>query len=120
MPFSARLLGNLLLVALLTACRPNVQELVQQPQVGDVYVVQFQPAGRPEPRFFLYQVKNVRPDAVDLVAARQESAEAEVDTSQPGFFSDKVLTYTRAEALELLQEQPNDSQHTKLVEVKRQ
>ncbi|MCA8829117.1 hypothetical protein [Hymenobacter pini] len=116
----ARILCCSLLITLLTACRPSVEELVQQPKVGDVYVVQFQPAGSAEPHYFLYQVKAVRPEAVELVAAQQESLKADVDASQPGFFSDKVLTYTRAEALALLQEQPGDIQHSKLVAVKRQ
>jgi hypothetical protein len=111
------LLGGSMLV--LAACRPNVQELVQQPAVGDVYVVQFQPPGSPKPQFYLYRVQTVRPDAVELAAARQPVAEAPAAPPAPGTFSTIIETYTRAEALELLHEQPGDVNHARLVSVLR-
>jgi len=103
----------------LTACRPNTQELVQQPQVGDVYVVQFQPPGSPKPQFYLYRVQTVRPDAVDLTAARQPVVEVPSALPAAATFSTTTDTYTRAEALELLHEQPGDVNHARLVEVMR-
>ena len=105
---------------LLAACRPDVQELVQQPQVGDVYVVQFQPPGSPQPQFYVYRVQAVRPDAVDLAAARQPVAE--LPTAPPAaatFSTTTTETYTRAEARELLHEQPGDVNHARLIEVLR-
>lgn len=106
-------------ILLLAACRPNVQELVQQPQVGDVYVVQFQPPGSPKPQFYLYRVQTVRPEAVDLTAARQPVPEVPPAPPAPASFSTTTETYTRAEALELFQEQPSDVNHARLVEVLR-
>lgn len=111
------LLGGSLLV--LSACRPDVQELVQQPQVGDVYVVQFQPPGSPKPQFYLYRVQTVRPDAVDLTAARQPVPELPAAPPAPASFSTATETYTRAEARELLHEQPGDVNHARLIEVLR-
>ncbi|RSK42444.1 hypothetical protein [Hymenobacter perfusus] len=111
------LLGGSML--LLTACRPNTQELVQQPQVGDVYVVQFQPPGSPKPQFYLYRVQTVRPETVDLTAARQPVPELPAAPPAPATFSTTTETYTRAEALELLQEQSGDVNHARLVEVLR-
>ena len=61
----------------------------------------------------------MRPDAVDLAVGRQESTNPQTDAQTAGFFTAKTLTYTRAEAQELLQEQPGDPQHAKLVEVLR-
>ncbi|RSK48280.1 hypothetical protein [Hymenobacter rigui] len=115
----ARLLGSCLLAALLTACRPNVQELVKQPQVGDVYVVQFQSPGSAKPQFYLYRVQRVRPDAVELAAARQPVTEPPATLPAPGTFSTTIETYSRAEALELLHEQPGDVNHARLIEVMR-
>ncbi|MDU0371754.1 hypothetical protein ACFPAF_15230 [Hymenobacter endophyticus] len=113
------LIGGSMLV--LAACRSNVnvQELVQQPQVGDVYVVQFQPPGTAKPQFYLYRVQTVRPDAVDLAAARQPVPELPTAPPAPASFSTTLETYTRAEALELLHEQPGDINHARLVEVLR-
>ncbi|SNR71753.1 MULTISPECIES: hypothetical protein [Hymenobacter] len=114
-----RLLSGLVLgVTLLTACKPNLEEQLQNPRVGDVYVVQFQPVNTQLQRYYFYQVAAVRPDAVDLHPARQEATDAQASTAAPNFFSDNTLTYTRAEALELLQEQPGDVQHTRLVQVR--
>ncbi|MET4106793.1 hypothetical protein [Hymenobacter sp. UYP22] len=110
--------GSMLLLA---ACRPNVnvQELVQHPQVGDVYVVQFQPPGTAKPQFYLYRVQTVRPDAVDIAAARQPVPELPTAAPVPASFSTTLETYTRAQALELLHEQPGDVNHARLVEVLR-
>ncbi|AHJ96538.1 hypothetical protein [Hymenobacter swuensis] len=112
------LLGGSML--LLAACRPDVQELVQQPQVGDVYVVQFQPPGSPQPQFYVYRVQTVRPDAVDLAAARQPLPAPPTTPPAPAIFSTTITeTYTRAEARELLHEQPGDVNHARLIEVLR-
>jgi hypothetical protein len=95
---------------------------LQTPKVGDVYVVQFQPRNTTEQRYYFYQVFAVRPNEVDLHPARQEAKDAQADTSTPRFFTDdasNVMTYTRAEARELLQEQPGDVLHTRLIAVRR-
>ncbi|TGE08063.1 hypothetical protein [Hymenobacter fodinae] len=95
---------------------------LQNPKVGDVYVVQFQPRNTTERRYYFYQVFAVRPDEVDLYPARQESTDPQADTSAPQFFAttaSNVMTYTRAEARELLQEQPGDVLHTRLIAVRR-
>lgn len=105
--------------ALLTACQPDLKEQLQEPKVGDVYVVRFQPGGGAAKRYYFYQVAAVRPTEVDIHPARQEAAQPDADLSAPNFFAENTLTYTRAEALELLQEQPGDVQHTQLVQVRR-
>jgi hypothetical protein len=95
---------------------------LQNPKVGDVYVVQFQPRNTTEQRYYFYQVFAVRPNEVDLHPARQESKDPQANTSEPRFFTDdanNVMTYTRAEARELLQEQPGDVLHTRLIAVRR-
>ncbi|MBT9395296.1 hypothetical protein KLP40_19170 [Hymenobacter sp. NST-14] len=97
-----------------------LMQQVQEPRLNDVYVVAYQPAGSPEQRFFFYRVSAVRPESVDLLPARQESTDPAADVSAAGFFTDKALTYTRAEALELLQEQSGDVQHTRLIRVRRE
>lgn len=91
---------------------------MQNPQQGDVYVVQFQPQGGTETRYFFYQLYRVTPDSVYLHPARTDAATA--DAALPDMFAqDKSLPYTRAEARELLQEQPGDVLHSRLVEVRR-
>ncbi|TGD82825.1 hypothetical protein [Hymenobacter wooponensis] len=95
---------------------------LQNPKVGDVYVVQFQPRNTTEQRYYFYQVFAVRPNEVDLHPAKQEAKDPQADTSTPGFFSNdasNMMTYTRAEARELLQEQPGDVLHTRLIAVRR-
>ena len=93
---------------------------IQEPHLNDVYVVVYQPAGGAEQRYFFYRVSAVKPQSVDLLPARQESTDPEADVSAAGFFTDKPLTYTRAEALELIQEQPGDVQHTRLLRIRRE
>ncbi|SET72510.1 hypothetical protein [Hymenobacter actinosclerus] len=92
---------------------------IQHPQLNDVYVVAYQPGGGTAERYFFYRVSKAGPATVDLLPARQESTDPAADVSAAGFFTDKALTYTRAEALELVQEQPGDVQHTRLVAVRR-
>ena len=92
---------------------------IERPQLNDVYVVAYQPAGSYGERYFFYRVSRTTPTTVDLLPARQESSDPAADVSAAGFFSDKALTYTRAEALELVQEQPGDVQHTRLVQIRR-
>ncbi|MBX0292004.1 hypothetical protein K3G63_16250 [Hymenobacter sp. HSC-4F20] len=103
--------------AVATAETPEMR--LRAPRVGDVYVVQFQPRGTQQQRYYFYQVHAVRPDAVDLHPARQEATTPQAAISAPGFFAENSMTYTRAEALELLQEQPGDVQHTRLIAVRR-
>ncbi|MFD2786039.1 hypothetical protein [Hymenobacter rubripertinctus] len=93
---------------------------VQEPRLNDVYVVTYQPAGGNEQRYFFYRVSAIKPKSVDLLPARQESTDPRADVSAAGFFTDKPLTYTRAEALELMQEQPGDVQHTRLIGIRRE
>lgn len=118
-----RLLVALGLALLAAACNKNSSETLearlQNPRIGDVYVIQFVPYGKEERRYYFYQVYAVQPDAVRLHPARQDAAEAQADLSAPGFFSDKTMVYTRAEALELLQVQPGDAQQSQLVQVRR-
>ncbi|NVO30470.1 hypothetical protein [Hymenobacter lapidiphilus] len=92
---------------------------IQRPQLNDVYVVAYQPAGGTGERYFFYRVSRTTPTTVDLLPARQESSDPAANVGAAGFFTDKALTYTRAEALELLQEQPGDVQHTRLVQIRR-
>ncbi|NVO85669.1 hypothetical protein [Hymenobacter terrestris] len=92
---------------------------IQRPQLNDVYVVAYQPGGGTGERYFFYRVSRTTPTTVDLLPARQESSDPAADVSAAGFFTDKALTYTRAEALELMQEQPGDVQHTRLVQIRR-
>ncbi|WP_157541419.1 hypothetical protein [Hymenobacter aerophilus] len=93
---------------------------IERPRPGDVYVVAYQPGGGLRERYFFYRVSRADAQSVDLLPARQESADPAADVSAAGFFTNKALTYTRAEALELLQEQPGDVQHTRLVAVRRE
>ncbi|SDY07478.1 hypothetical protein [Hymenobacter psychrophilus] len=92
---------------------------IEAPQLNDVYVVAYQPSGGFGERYFFYRVSRITPTIVDLLPARQESTDPATDVSAAGFFTDKALTYTRAEALELVQEQPGDVQHTRLVQIRR-
>ncbi|GAB3227551.1 hypothetical protein GCM10027346_11040 [Hymenobacter seoulensis] len=97
----------------------DLRQQVQNPKVGDVYVVRFQPQGKPEHRYYFYRVAAVRPADIDLHPARQDAADSLADVSVPNFFAEKPLIYTRPEALELLYEQPGDVQHSRLVAVRR-
>ncbi|QJX47676.1 hypothetical protein HMJ29_12275 [Hymenobacter taeanensis] len=100
----------------------SISAQLQNPRVGDVYVVQFQPRNTTEQRYYFYQVFAVRPNEVDLYPARQEAKDPQADTSAPRFFANEAsnaMTYTRAEARELLQEQPGDVLHSRLVAVRR-
>ncbi|SNC67267.1 hypothetical protein SAMN06265337_1893 [Hymenobacter gelipurpurascens] len=92
---------------------------LQNPQVGDVYVVQFQPRNTTEQRYYFYQVFAVRPNEIDLHPAKKEVAGPQADSNAPDFYSTDKMTYTRAEALELLQEQPGDVLHSRLIAVQR-
>ncbi|RPD45447.1 hypothetical protein DNI29_18885 [Hymenobacter sediminis] len=108
----------LLSAFLLTGCQPSLEEKVQNPQKGDVYVVQFQPQGTTTARYFFYELYRVTPDSVYLHPARTDAATA--DAAAPDMFAqDKSLPYTRAETRELLQEQPGDVLHSRLIEVRR-
>ncbi len=105
--------------SLLTAPDTALVQKIRNPRLGDVYVVAYQPAGGSEERYFFYRVSKAGPKSVDLLPARQESTDPQADVSATGFFTDKALTYTRAEALELMQEQPGDVQHTPLTRIRR-
>ncbi|OWP63249.1 hypothetical protein CDA63_10370 [Hymenobacter amundsenii] len=104
----------------LTAPDTALVQKIRSPRRGDVYVVAYQPAGSLEERYFFYRVSKAGPKSVDLLPARQESTDPQADVSAAGFFTDKALTYTRAEALELMQEQPGDVQHTHLIRIRRE
>lgn len=111
----------LLFLPLLSACsNETVQEKVANPQVGDVYVVQFQPAGTTSTRYFFYHLYRVTPDSAYLHPARQDSPTADADLRQLAFEPlPKSIPYTRAELVELLNEQPGDLSKSKLIEVRR-
>lgn len=111
---SVWLLGAFLLIG----CQPSLEEKVQNPQQGDVYVVRFQPQGDTTTRYFFYQLYRLTPDSVYLHPARTDAATS--DAALPNMFAqEKSLPYTRAETRELLQEQPGDALHTRLIEVRR-
>ncbi|UOQ76284.1 hypothetical protein MUN84_17160 [Hymenobacter sp. 5516J-16] len=67
--------------AVATAETPEMR--LRTPQVGDVYVVQFQPRDTQQQRYYFYQVYAVHPEAVDLHPARQEAINPEADVSAP-------------------------------------
>jgi hypothetical protein len=109
-------------VAAVSVTDTTLASQLQNPKVGDVYVVQFQPRNSTEQRYYFYRVFAVRPNEVDLHPARQDVKDPQADTSAPQFFADdakNMMTYTRAEAQELLQEQPGDVLHTRLIAVRR-
>ncbi|SHJ05152.1 hypothetical protein SAMN02745146_2124 [Hymenobacter daecheongensis DSM 21074] len=93
---------------------------VAAPQAGDVYVVQFQPPGAAQRRYFFYHVFRVTPDSAYLHPARKDAADAAADLAQPDFqASANTMAYSRAELAELLQEQPGDVNKARLVQVRR-
>jgi hypothetical protein len=108
---------------LLLACScsaDSVQEQVADPKVGDVYVVQFQPRGTTDTRYFFYHLYRVTPDSAYLHPARQDSPAADADLRQLAFEpSAQTIAYTRAQLAELLQEQPGDLTKSRLVQVRR-
>ena len=114
-------LSSLLLLLVAAGCnKPSLREQVAKPQVGDVYVVQFQPQGGPDKRYFFYHVFRATPDSAYLHPASQESADANADLRQPQFqASTNTMVYTRAELAELLTEQPGDVSKARLIEVRR-
>lgn len=102
------------------ACADTVQEQVANPNVGDVYVVRFQPQGTTATRYFFYHLYRVTPDSAYLHLARQDSPSADADLRQLAFEpSANSIGYTRAELLELLKEQPGDATKSRLVKVRR-
>ena len=111
----------LLFLPFLSACSDDtVQGKVNNPQVGDVYVVQFQPAGTTTTRYFFYHLYRVTPDSAYLHPARQDSPTADADLRQLAFEPlPKSIPYTRAELVELLKEQPGDLSKSKLIQVRR-
>ena len=96
-----------------------LREQVSQPRVGDVYVVQFQKPGT-DRRYFFYHVFRATPDSAYLHPASQDAATPDADLTQPGLRpSANTMLYSKAELLELLQEQPGDVNHARLVRVRR-
>lgn len=121
------LLAWVLMAVLAVACSQEkndessvnyLENRIQNPEVGDIYVIKFVEFETGASRYFFYKVFDVKPDAVSLYAARQAVDQPNADASAPGFFSDKTLVYTRAEALELLNKQPGDRQQTQLVYIR--
>ncbi|TGE29665.1 hypothetical protein [Hymenobacter metallicola] len=97
-----------------------VQSQVARPQVGDVYVVQFQPQGTAEMRYFFYHLYRVTPDSAYLHPARKEATDPAADLTQPDFQpSATTIAYTRAELVGLLKLQPGDVLKTQLIQVRR-
>jgi hypothetical protein len=97
-----------------------LREQVSRPRVGDVYVVQFQRAGTAAPRYFFYHVFRATPDSAYLHPAGQDAATPDADLTQPALQpSTNTMLYSKAELLELLQEQPGDVNHARLVRVRR-
>jgi hypothetical protein len=107
---------------LLSACQQDrTQEYLAEPKVGDVLVVQFNPNGAQEKRYYLYRVRQVTPDSVYLNPAAQDVASPDADVKAPGTFVGLALrSYSRAELPTLLKEDPSDIQHSKLVKVRRE
>ncbi|TGE25468.1 hypothetical protein E5K00_09840 [Hymenobacter aquaticus] len=98
----------------------RLRSQVLHPQVGDVYVVQFQRPNNLGSRYFFYHVFRTAPDSAYLHPAYKDAATADADLSQPEFrASDNTMVYTQAELLELLREQPGDVNKAKLVRVRR-
>lgn len=109
-----------LLLLLVCACSETVQEQVADPKVGDVYVVQFQPQGTTDTRYFFYHLYRVTPDSAYLHPARKDSPSADANLRQLAFEpSATSIAYTRAELTELLKEQPGDVTKSRLVKVRR-
>jgi hypothetical protein len=98
----------------------TAQEQVANPQVGDVYVVQFQPQGTTTTRYFFYHLYRVTPDSAYVHPARQDSPTPDADLRQLAFEpTPTVIGYTRIELAELLNEQPGDVTKSKLIRVRR-
>ncbi|RYU82175.1 hypothetical protein [Hymenobacter persicinus] len=110
----------LLLLGAAGCNKPSLREQVANPRVGDVYVVQFQPPGTTEKRYFFYHVFRATPDSAYLHPASKDAATADADLSQPEFQpSANTMLYTKAQLAELLQEQAGDVNHAQLVQVRR-
>lgn len=107
---------------LLGACSRSDDSLLTQVQAskpGDVYVVKFQPQGRSDARYYFYHVYRATPDSLYLHPARQDAARPDADLRQLAYEpSAKSLVYTRAEVLELLQEQPGDVTKSRLIQIR--
>ncbi|PJJ59155.1 hypothetical protein [Hymenobacter chitinivorans] len=98
----------------------RLRERVAHPQVGDVYVVQFQRPDNQTSRYFFYHVFRATPDTAYLHPAYKDAATADADLRQPEFrASDQTMIYTQAELLELLQVQAGDVNKARLVQVRR-
>lgn len=112
----------LALAPLLAACfdSKSVEEQIADPEVGDVYVVQFQPAGTTATRYFFYHLYRVAPDSVYLHPACTDSPTPDADLRQLSFEpTPTTIAYTRAELRELLQQQPGDATKSQLIRVRR-
>lgn len=93
---------------------------VDNPQVGDVYVVRFQPQSTQEQRYFFYYLYRLTPDSAYLHPARKEATVPTADLSQPDFqASSNTIGYSRDELAGLLQPQAGDVLKTQLIEVRR-
>ncbi|MDF7810335.1 hypothetical protein [Hymenobacter sp. YC55] len=102
------------------ACSDSVQEQVANPKVGDVYVVQFQPQGTTDTRYFFYHLYRVTPDSAYMHPARKDSPSADANLRQLAFEpSANSIGYSRAELAELLKEQPGDVTKSRLIQVRR-
>ncbi|UOQ55334.1 hypothetical protein [Hymenobacter cellulosivorans] len=98
----------------------EVKLRVDNPQVGDVYVVRFQPQGTQEQRYFFYHLYRVTPDSAYLHPARKEATDPAADLTQPDFqASSNTIGYSRDELEGLLQIEAGDVLQTQLVEVRR-
>ena len=97
----------------------TLEQQVASPRAGDVYVVQFEPAGAARSYFF-YHLYRSTSDSAYLHPARQPAPDAAADLTQPQYKpSANTIAYTRAELAALLQEQPGDVNHARLVQVRR-
>jgi len=120
MPNLFRRLRYLLLLPCISACTESLEKQVANPEVGDVYVVQFQPQGDAAMRYYFYHLYRVTPDSAYLHPARKDSPTADANLRQLAFEpSANSIGYTRAELTELLKEQPGDVTKSRLVQVRR-
>ncbi|UOQ74580.1 hypothetical protein [Hymenobacter cellulosilyticus] len=98
----------------------EVKLRVDNPQVGDVLVVQFQPQDTQEQRYFFYHLYRLTPDSAYLHPARKEATDPAADLSQPDFqASSTSIAYTRDELSDLLKPQTGDVLKTQVVQVRR-
>lgn len=102
---------------------PRVSQLqfqASKPQEGDVFVIQFQPEGTTDTRYFFYHVYRVTPDSAYLHPARKEATDPNADLTQPDFqASTSTIAYTLDELTGLLKQQPGDALKTQLIQVRR-